>query len=325
MNKLISLNEVRNEKSKSQLLMLDRIQNEKVYKESYITFKEKFNLFRDNAELNDLSNEKIENKKSMIRIVDRIFLLNNDMLIINFINSIYDDRLNINTKIKCIKNNQVLSSKNSNYNIKIIAEDEYRNFEYKIQFEISDYKNLAIMISKKNLTNNNIVSFSKKKEEFEKDSSTSNNLKEYYDKCIIVLNSDVEVPDLYEYKSNFNEKSRQYKINIIKSWKYDFKLLFERKMYLLFPLKVIDLKKRLLDINIEPVSKKLIRDEILIFFNDMNRYLKRIKSADLIIDREVNNINLIAIDLLNTLINDKNNIFLDLKMNIQATLKDIVV
>lgn len=325
MSKLILLNEVRDEKKKIQLLISDKIQNKKVYEEPCITFEEKFNLFKDDKELYDLNNKRVDNGNDISLIIDRIFLLNNDTLIINFINSIYNDNLNINTKIKCVKNNQVIIPQGSNYNIKVFAEDNYRSFEYEIQFKISDYENLGIIISKKNLTNNNIVTFAKRKNKYKNNSNVMNNSKEFYDKCIIVLNSEVEVPDIYELKSNFNKQGMKYKINVVKGWKYDFKRLFEEKMYLLFPLKVVDLKKRLLDINIEAVPKRMIKDEILIFFQDMNRYLKRIESADLIIDKELNKMNLIAIDLLNSLINDKNNISIDLKTDIWDTLKEIVV
>ncbi|EHI97748.1 hypothetical protein CDLVIII_1045 [Clostridium sp. DL-VIII] len=321
MSELILLNEVRDEKKKSQLLISDKIKNERVCEESYITFEEKFNLFKDSKESDDLNNERVDNEKDISLIIDRIFLLNNDTLIIDFINAIYNDNLKINTQIRCIENSQIVISQNLNYNIKIFAQDEYRNFEYEIQFKISDYENLGIIISKKDLTNKNIVTFSKRKN----NSNIMSNLKECQDKCMIVLDSEVRVPDVYERKPSFNKKNMKYKINVVKGWKYDFRRLFEEKMYLLFPLKVIDLRKRLLDINSEAVSKKMIKDEIFIFFKDMNRYLKRIKSADLIMDRELNKMNLIAIDLLNSLINDENDISINLKMDIQAVLKEMVV
>ena len=64
-----------------------------------------------------------------------------------------------------------------------------------------------------------------------------------------MFNSNIEVPDVYEFKSDFEGENIDYKINIMKSWKYDFKQLFEKNMYLLFPMKVLDLRKRLLSIS----------------------------------------------------------------------------
>ena len=124
---------------------------------------------------------------------------------------------------------------------------------------------------------------------------------------------------------DFKGQNIDYKVNVIKSWKYDFKQLFEKNMYLLFPMKVLDLKKRLLSISQEIESKDLIKDYIVRFFKDMNKYLKKIKDKNLITDKDINEMNLIAIDLLNHFIREKNNVFVDIKRDIEATLKNIVV
>ena len=92
-------------------------------------------------------------------------------------------------------------------------------------------------------------------------------------------------------------------------------------MYLLFPMKVLDLRKRLLSISQEIVSKDLIKDEIVRFFKDMNRYLKKIKDKNLITDKDINELNLIAIDLLNHFIKEKNNIFVDIKSRYRSYFK----
>ena len=166
-----------------------------------------------------------------------------------------------------------------------------------------------------------------KKKEYE-DNNTINvekDSKYNYNKCLIMLNSNIEVPNVYEFKSNFEGENIDYKINVMKSWKYDFKQLFEKNMYLLFPMKVLDLRKRLLSISQDVLSKDLIKDEIIRFFKDMNRYLMKVKDKNLISDKDINELNLIAIDLLNHFIKEKNNIFVDIKIDIEATLKYIVV
>jgi len=216
--------------------------------------------------------------------------------------------------------------RSSSYNVRILAEDEYRKFEYKIQFQTKDDENIAITVSKIDLTNNcdNIVNLKNKRREYEKD-NVSKSIKENYPRCLIMLNSNIEVPDVYEIKSNFKGQNIDNKVNVIKSWKYDFKQLFEKNMYLLFPIKVLDLKKRLLSISQEIESKDLIKDYIVEFFKDMNKYLKKLKDKNLITDKDINEMNLIAIDLLNHFIREKNNVFVDIKIDIEATLKSIVV
>lgn len=330
MNKLILLSEVRNEINNDKLLKSNKIEDEKEdYSEMYVTFKEKFMFFQNNEELNEIKStcsRKVIHEKNIAKIMERIFLLSNYMLI-NFINSIYNDALSINTKIKFFDNHDTIIQNCSNYIVNIFAQDDYRKFEYKMQFQTTDDENLAIIISKKDLTinNTNVVSFNKKKKEYENDSINAAKSRECYTKCMIILNSNIQVPDEYEFKSDFHGQSINYKVDIIKGWKYDFKQLFKKDMYLLFPFKVIDLRKRLLDINMELVSKELIKDEILRFFTDMNRYLIKIKELELITDNDIKELNFISIDLLNCLVKDQNELFIEMKTDIQATLKEIVV
>lgn len=340
MNKLILLSEVIKEKTKIKngLVKFSKVENEQENSnESYVTFKEKFKLYQDNEESISLNNGDIEkikyNKydKKLNKIMKRIFSMDNKALIIEFINSIYNDDLSINSNIEYINDKDIISSneviilKNSNYNIRFLLEDEYKKFEYKIQFETKDDQNIAIIITKLNLSNyNNIISLNKKKKEHEIN-DLDESLKGNITKCIVMLNSNMEVPDIFEFKSDFSRINSTNKVNIIKGWKYDFKQLFEKNMHLLFPMKVLDLRKRLLSINEELLSKDLIKDEISRFFKDMNKYLIKIKDMNLITGKEINELNSIATDLLNHFTREKNNIFIDIKRDIEATLKNIVV
>lgn len=340
MNKLILLSEVIKGKTKikNELVKFSKVESEqKNSRESYVTFKEKFKFCKDNEESISLNNGDIEKikyskyEKKLNKILKRIFSIDNKVLIIEFINSIYNDDLSrcsrieyINNK-ETISNNELISLKNSNYNIRFLLEDEYKKFEYRIQFETTDDQNIAIVINKIDLSNyNNIISLNKKKKEYYKDdlngSSEAN-----FTKCLVILNSNMEVPDIFEFKSDFSGINSTYKVNIIKGWKYDFKQLFEKNMYLLFPMKVLDLRKRLLSINEELLSKDLIKDEISRFFKDMNKYLLKIKEMDLITDQDISELNSISTDLLNHFTKEKNNIFIDIKRDIEATLKNIVV
>ena len=334
MNKLVLLSEVRKGKDKDKLLELNKDKSiQEDSNNSYVTFKEKFGFFENEEGFMDSNCGKSNYNKYEKRlngILKRIFSLDNKILLIEFLNSIYNDELSANTRIEYIKNavnhDEMIILSNSSYNVRILAEDEYKKFKYQIQFQIKDDENLAITISKIDLTNNcnNIVSLKKKIREYEKD-NVSKSTKENYTKCLIMLNSNIQVPDVYEFKSDFDVQNMDCKVNVIKSWKYDFKQLFEKNMYLLFPIKVLDLKKRLLSISQEIEAKDLVKDYIVRFFQDMNKSLNKLKDKNLITDKDINKINLIAIDLLNHFIREKNNVFVDIKRDIEATLKDIVV
>ncbi|MDR3598257.1 hypothetical protein [Clostridium sp.] len=341
MKKLILLNEVRAEKIKyKNKLSISNVNDreEKDSENSYITFKEKFNWLQNKEELVDLNKgNNVKSKrnsfeKNLNRILEKIFLLNNNIPLIDFINSIYNDDLSKKTKIKYIKNkkntsnNEIIFLNESNYNIKILAEDEYKKFEYIMQFQIKDEQNIGIIISKKQLSNNpNIISFNMRRRKY----VNENNSKDDCEKCLIILDSNVEVPDVYEFITDCEGKDVACKVNIIKSWKYDFKQLLENKMYLLAPTKVIDFIKIISKMSNDSLSKEeikqLIKNDIIRFYKDMNRYLNKIKAENLITDNDINELNILAVDLLNEFIRDKNNILIDIKRDVVATLKDIVV
>jgi len=337
MNKLVLLSEVR--KGKNKLLEFNKIKSEEEEStKSYATFKERFNFFQNQdsiLDLNDKKNNYTKYEKRLKGIMKRIFLLDNKSLLIEFLNSIYNDELSVNTKIEYIKNkdsinkNEMKILKESNYDVKILVEDDYRKFEYEIQFETKDDQNMAIIITKINFTNDcsNIINLNNKKREYENNNELNleKGSKDNSNRFLIMLNSNIEVPDVYEFKTDIEGENIDNKINIMKSWKYDFKQLVEKNIYLLFPMKALDLRTRLLSIGQDVGSKDLINDEIVRFFKDMNRYLSRVRDEDIITDKDINELNLIAIDLLTHFSKEKNNICVDIKRDLEATLKYIVV
>lgn len=325
MNKVVLLSEIRKEKTNVKNRFLENKKNNSDYKpidkiKTYVNFEKKFDFFKNNQN---------KYEKKINNIFKRIFSFKNKLPLIGFINSVYNDELSKNTKIIYLKNDQDTSLKNSVYNIRILAEDDYRKFEYEIKFETVDDQNIAIIISKMDCENNcsNVINLNKIKKEY-KDENAVNLSKGSKDSCnrvLIMFNSNIEVPDVFEFEEESEEKNIQYKINVMKSWKYDFKQLFEKNMYLLFPMKVLDLKNRLLTISKEVLSKEIIKDEIDRFFKDMNRYLMKIKNKNLISEDDITEYNLIAIELLTYFIKEKANSFIDIKTDIEATLKDLVV
>lgn len=339
MNKMVLLSEVRTRKTKKNLIEFNKVKSvQEDSNESYVTFREKFEFFESKENFVDLKNGKNRDvnynkcEKKLNRIMRRIFSLDNKVPVIEFINSIYDDDLSINSSLEYVSNKDILNGKerigfkNTSYDVRFILKDDYRMFEYEIQLQTKDDQNIGITISKMDLTSNcdNVVCLSKKKREYEKDNADKCS-KESYTRCLIMLNCNMEIPDVYDIKSDIIGDNIDTKVNIIKGWKYGFKQLAENNMYLLFPLKVLDLKKRLLSISQEIVTKELIKDEIVRFFKDMNRDLNKIKDKNLITDKDINELNLIAIDLLNYFMREKNNSFVNIKNHIEATLKDIIV
>ena len=334
MNKVVLLSEIRKEKTNVKNRFLENKNNNGEYTpidkiKNYVKFEKKFNSLKNSNYFVDLKNNQNKYEKKLNNIIKKIFSFKNNLPFIGFINSVYNDELSKNTKIVYLKNDQDASLKNSLYNIRILAEDDYRKFEYEIKFETVDDQNIAIIVSKMDCESNcgNVINLNKMKKEYKDENSVTLNRgsKDSCNRVLIMFNSNIQVPDVFEFEDESEGKNIQYKINVMKSWKYDFKQLFEKNMYLLFPMKVLDLKNRLLTISKEVLSKELIKDEIERFFRDMNRYLMKIKAENLISEEDITEYNLIAIELLTYFIKEKANSFVDIKTDIEATLKDLVV
>lgn len=329
MNKVVLLSEIRKEKINN----IDRLSETKIKKDqednkkSHVNFEEKLDSLKIRNYFIDLKNSQNNYEKKLNSIMRRIFSFSNKAPLIGFINSVYNDELSKDARIKYIKNNQGASLKNSIYSVGIFAEDDYRKFEYEIKFEAVDDENIAIIISKMACENNctNIINLNKKKKEYENVVDLSKGSNDNCNRVLIMFDSNIEVPDVFEFQEEADGENIECKINVIKSWKYDFKQLFENNMYLLFPMKVLDLRKRLLTISQDVISKDLIKDEIVRFFNDMNRYLMKIKDENLISEKDISEYNLIAIDLLTYFIKEKTNSLVDIKKDIEATLRHLVV
>ena len=334
MNKVVLLSEIRKEKTNNinRLLGYNKVESEREQednKRSYVNFEKKFDSLKNKNCFSDLKNNQTKYEKKLNTIIERVFSVKNKMPLIGFINSVYNDELSEDVKIKYVKNNQTSNLKNSIYNMRILAEDDYRKFEYEIKFETVDDQNIAIIISKIDYENNsvNIINLNQKKKEYDNDNMDTLNkeLNENCNRVLIMFNSNIEVPDTFEFKEELEGENIEYKVNVMKSWKYDFKQLFEKNLYLLFPMKVLDLRKRLLTISQDVISEQLVKDEIVRFFKDMDRYLIKIKDENLISEKDINEYKLIAIDLLTYFIKEKNNNFVHIKTDIEATLKHLVV
>lgn len=248
-------------------------------------------------------NQKSESEVELLSIIKELFYFDNKTPIIDFFNSLYCDGMQTsNSSIEYIDVNQEIEKESD---IKIQIENEYKKIQYKIEFRIEDYENLGIIISRDELYNksNKIISLFGESQVLKKKNNKLelNKINPY----IIMLNSNMEVPDVLEFKSN-NDNNYSYKFNILKSWKYDLKKMFDENMYLFFPLKIFDLKKRLFNMGDDPICDELIRYEIVRFFREMNIYLKKVKEKDAISQSDIDKFNSIASTLLLNVISKDN-------------------
>lgn len=317
MNKLVTLSEIRREKKESSLSGNINSKDELLSNtEEYFNFKNQFckDYFArktNNEEYSKKNTINLINADSLNEAINKIFLLNNKKPFIDFVNEIFGDCLGTNCEVNYVYDDKSIVFikngilKNPSYDIKISVKDDYRLFEYNIQFQTDDYENIAITISKNNIRSKviNVINLEQKKRQYRINDTKKDRLSNRSDLYLIMVNSNIRVPDSYEVKEECNGSSISYKFNIFKGWKYDFKDLYEKNLYLLFPLKIFDLKKCISYMKNSGYSEDLIKKETSRFFNEMNKYLNMVKEKTSIDDTDVSEFNIISKQILGSFYN----------------------
>lgn len=300
MNKLVLLNDIKKEKKVNNIKQeKSRCKLNTIEPKDYSNFKEKFcgyisgNIKENTSIINQVSD-----------IIRKIFFINN-RLFIDLINFLYDDCLGTSTAITF---EDLCDFEKDDFIVSVL--DDYREFKYRIGIQSYDCNNIAIYIKKFQVCGNyeNVVNFQVKRNQYKKACDNEDNtpvIKENNEFKVLVIDSDIEVPDLFEYKIDSDKKSEIYELNIFKSWKYDFKKLAENKIYMLSPLKIFDFKKRLNALKQEGYTEKFLKEEIGRFFKEINAPLYRMKDSGNIIDEDIKQINMIAMELLSCFMKDK--------------------
>lgn len=329
---------IQNELNRYNNEVKEKISNNEV-KDNVINLRSKDNKSIINVDIEKNCEMKINH------ILKNLFMLDNSRPLIDFLNSIFDDSLSLNTKINYINNdektkdNENFSLENTISDVKFLANDKNRIFKYKVKFQTKSDNQISINIFKYDLDLDDGQRLEHNYEKYKNHIGYKHRTEMVLPKlCIILIDSKVEVPDTYKVKLEFNNQSIYYKSNVLKSWKYDLKRLYQKNIYLLLPLKVFDLRKRLLSTKdqIELLSKEinktlqqntkfknLIKDDIFNFFKSTNIYLNKIEQDGLIDNEDIKELNLISMDLLSYFINELGTIGLDVKEDVEYKLKKL--
>lgn len=295
MNKLVLLKDIKNVKRIKSIVKeknISKIKND--VNKDYTDFNKKFCENILGVETNEVSKKIIG-----------LFTNHNNKPLIDLINFLYEDYLRTNSSVKFN-----IINKNNIERLIITVVDDYRKIQYEIYVQAYDKNNIALHINREQLNDNftNVVNFQMKKNQYKKACDNEENLniiKENNNNKIIVLDSDIEIPDVYEISTDCKGEMKKIKVDILKSWKYDFKKLIENNIYILFPLKVFDLKKRISALIDAGCSDEFLIEEIRRFFKEMNLSLNKIQKNEKIHKDDAEQINISAKELLESLIKDK--------------------
>ena len=302
MNKLVLLKDIKKVKRIKSIVKeknISKIKND--VNKDYTDFNKKFCENIMDSEMNEVSKKIIG-----------LFLNHNSKPLIDLINFLYEDYLRTNSSVEFN-----IVNKNNMDRLVLTVIDDYRKFQYEIYVQAYDKNNIALHINRQQLDDDftNVVNFQMKKNQYKKacdNEDSLNIIKENNNHKIIVLDSNIEIPDAYEISTDYNEDMKKIKVDILKSWKYDFKKLIENNIYILFPLKVFDLNKRINALIDGGCSNEFLRAEIIRFFKEMNLSLNKIQENEKIDKQDVKQINISAKELLEFLIKDKTIILFDI-------------
>ena len=275
--------------------------------------------------LNELRNERLnaeynrnDNKHDeLIKIIKGLFMLKNNKPLIDLLNEIYDDNLRYDINLKYEDNIHL----NELEDIIFLADNDSAtdivdNYtKYRIQFEISNDKQVSVTILKYNLDNGRVTG-----------------LNPY----VIMISSEINICDIYKLKLIFNKRKLSYRARVFKNWQYNFKQLYENNMYILYPLKVFELEKRLLELkeeidklgdDIQDLPKKtkilnLMKDESKEFFRNMNMYLEKIKTKKSLSDEDIREFNNIAISILKNFYCEVDYVLSEIDEELNACIKE---
>lgn len=300
MNKLVLLNDIKKENKVSNIIKeRNNCKLNNTVNKDYKDFKEKFCSHIDGSvdELNS-------NMQNAAVIIKKIFFLENKQPFIDLINFLYDDCLGATTVINLESECTVEQN-----NFIISAIDDYREFRYEIGIQVYDCSNAAIYIKKNDVDKNlkNVVNFQVKKNLYKKSCDNEERvlISNNNETKIIVIDSNIEVPDLFKVIINSGNGSQNHELEIFKSWKYDFRKIVENNIYLLAPLKIFDFKKRFSTLVDEGYSEEFLKEEIVRFFKEINASLYRVKNKGKIDDEDIKQINLITMELFGCFVKDK--------------------
>lgn len=275
--------------------------------------------------LNEVRREKMKNEckinldgeEKLTNIIKKLFKLDNNKPLIDLLNEIYDDNLDEDTKfkyddIKCESDlKDVIFLSNNNSAINITNDDKL----YRIQFEVGADKQMSITILKCCIQDGIIKTI---------------------DPFIIMISSEINICDIYKLRLIFNKRKLSYRAKVFKNWKYNLKQLYDNNMYLLYPLKVFELEKRLLELkeeidvlpkDIKNLPKKtklmnLMKCETIMFFRSMNVYLNKLRNKEILDNEDISNFNDIAIEILKSFYSEIDDIYTKIDSDIQQYLKE---
>lgn len=232
------------------------------------------------------------NLKSINTILKEVFYLESKKPIIDFLNKLYDYKLSYNSEIIYLDKENINSEdyKELQEEVNILIIDGNREIEFRFRFQNRRGLNIDIRVV------NYIINLNIEPEVCEESVS-----------YLFVLEEDKKLPEEYNFIVKTNGLEYTYITKVIRYWDYSVDTIYKNDMYLLVPLKLINLKKKLSLINKSikgnlTKKSKIILDvnsEINKIINDIKKSINKMLQEELITFNDYNSINNIVMDVFN--------------------------
>jgi hypothetical protein len=209
----------------------------------------------------------------MDAIMKKLFSIRNPIPIIDFLNSIYKDNISYDAKISYSDKEIINKRDNSSKLISFYADmyititDDNDAYEYALEFQTIFDKEIAIRVFRYSFERAvKLADYSMAKE------SIKLKMPEPY---IILIEETEGVNDTIKLEMDFGKGvTLSYDIKVFKYWNYDLKKLYEENMYLLYPLQIFKLRKRMSEVSSGNRAEKIKESEMFKLYEEMMVILK---------------------------------------------------
>ena len=257
------------------------------------------------------SYEKKKSRLQMDKILKRLFTLKNTIPIIDFLNAAYNDNISHEAKLyyvdKEINNyNKKISRYISFYAdmyIKVI--DGEKIYEYEIEFQTVYESSMAIRMFRYGFERAvKLADYNRIKE-----GKIKIKLPEPY---LIVLEEDKDIPnDIHLEIEIPKQNTVTYRCKVLKYYTYNIDLLLKENMYLLLPLQIFRLRKKMHQISCSSLPLEKKKSKMIIVYSQLKIVIEdTLKAIDL--SYNDNRITLEDYDEMTSAIENINSYFLDM-------------
>ena len=236
-----------------------------------------YNIF-GNCDLLKEDETTYKNYLQMDKIMKKLFSIKNPRPIIDFLNSIYGDDISYNAEIKHSDKEIINKQYNTTKLISFYADmyitviDNSKVYEYAIEFQTMFEKEIAIRIFRYSFERAvKIADYSKAKEIIKL------KMPEPY---IVILEEEPGLGDKIILEIEFGKKEKfSYDVKVLKYWNYDLERLYKENMYLLYPLQIFKLRKKMNKIYNYQKSEILKKQEMFILYDELKILIEKTLNA----------------------------------------------